>query len=90
MDKQQLHQMLEQLHAELSQAQSVDADDRELLKNLKTDVQVILERADEASPQQYSSLGDRLREAIKQYEISHPRLTWAMGEVLDILSRSGV
>ena len=90
MDKQQLHQMLEQLHAELSQAQSVDASDRELMESLRTDVQTILERADEASAQQYSSLNDRLRESVKQYEISHPRLTWVMGEVLEILSRSGV
>lgn len=90
MDKQQLHQMLEQLHTELSQAQSVDAGDRELLKSLKADVQAILERADETSAQQYSSLSGRLRESIKQYEISHPRLTWVMGEVLEILSRAGV
>ncbi len=90
MDKQQLHQMLEQLHAELSHAQWIDTDDRELLESLKVDVQAILERADEASAQQYGSLSDRLSESIKQYEISHPHLTWVMGEVLEILSRAGV
>jgi glycyl-tRNA synthetase beta subunit len=90
MDKQQLHQMLEQLHAELSHTESVDAGDRELLKDLKADVQAILERADETSAEQYGSLSSRLSEIIKQYEISHPRLTWAMEEVLEILSRAGV
>jgi predicted component of type VI protein secretion system len=91
MDKQQLHKMLEQLHAELSQARSVEGDELELLKNLKRDVQAILERAEgEASPQQYSSLGRDLQAAIRQFEVSHPALTWAMGEVLEILSRAGV
>jgi hypothetical protein len=91
MDRQQLHKLLEQLHAELSQAETVGGDELELLKNLKSDVQVILERAEgETSPQQYTSLGSDLREAIRQFEISHPNLTWAMGEVLEILSRAGV
>jgi predicted component of type VI protein secretion system len=91
MDKEQLHKMLEQLHAELSKAETVAGDELELLKSLKSDVQSILNRTEgEASPQQYSSLGNNLREAVRQFEFSHPTLTWAMGEVLEILSRSGV
>jgi Domain of unknown function (DUF4404) len=91
MDKQQLHKLLEQLHAELSQAETVAGDELELLKNLKSDVQSILERAEgETSPQQYSSLGTNLQGSIRQFEITHPTLTWVMGEVLEILSRSGV
>jgi predicted component of type VI protein secretion system len=91
MDKQQLHKMLEQLHIELSQAETVAGDELELLKSLKSDVQSILNRTEgEASPQQYSSLGNNLRTAVQQFEVSHPALTWAMGEVLEILSRAGV
>ncbi len=91
MDKEQLHKMLEQLHAELSQAQTVEGADLELLKSLRRDVQAILARAEgETSLQQYSSLGDDLRAAVRQFELSHPSLTWAMGEVLEILSRAGV
>ncbi len=91
MDKEQLHKMLEQLHAELSKAQTVEGEDLELLKSLGRDVQAVLARAEgETSLQQYSSLGGDLRTAIRQFEISHPALTWAMGEVLEILSRAGV
>jgi hypothetical protein len=91
MEKQQLHKLLEQLHTELSQAETLAGDELELLKNLKADVQAILERAEgEASAQQYSSLGNNLQQAIRQFERSHPTLTWAMGEVLEILSRAGV
>jgi hypothetical protein len=90
MDKDQLHQLLGQLHAELLQTQAVDANDRELLKSLRADVQAILERADETAEPQYGPLGIRLRHGIQHFEVSHPQLTWAMGEVLEILSRSGV
>ena len=90
MDQQRLRQLLEQLHTELSQTQPPDAEARAQLKDLMTEVQVILERADETSEQQYRSLNDRLRQSIQQFERSHPQLTWAMGEVLEILSRSGV
>lgn len=91
MDRQQLHKLLEQLHAELSQAEVVAGDDLELLKHLKADVQVILARAEgEPSPQQYDTLGHSLDGAVRKFEISHPTLTMAMGEVLEILSRSGV
>ncbi len=91
MDKQQLHQLLTQLHTALTEAQSVEGDDRELLEHLQGDVQAILARAGEAaSPQEYHSLGNNLQQAVQQFERSYPDLTWAMGEVLDILSRAGI
>ena len=91
MDKQQLHQLLEQLHAELSQAENVAGEELDLLKKLKTDVQALLERAgDEPSAQQYDTLGVSLQGAVRQFEMSHPTLTLMMGEVLEILSRAGV
>jgi hypothetical protein len=90
MDKDQLHQLLRQLHSELTQAQGFNADERELLKGLQADVQAILERPDEMAEPQYGQLGTQLRQAVKHFEVSHPQLTWAMGEVLEILSRSGV
>ena len=90
MDKDQLHQLLGQLHTELTRAQVVDAGDRELLKSLQADVQAILERTDESAEAQYGPLGIRLQQGMRRFERSHPQLTWAMSEVLDILSRSGV
>jgi len=90
MDQQPLRQLLEQLHTELSRTQALDAEARAQLRKLMAEVQAILERTEEAPDQQYQSLSGQLQQAIKQFEISHPQLTWAMGEVLDILSRSGV
>ncbi len=90
MDPQQLRAMLEQLHAEIGNAQSVDEGERELLKHLMADIQTVLARSGEGAPPQYQPLIQRLGEAVKQYEASHPTLTLLMGRVLDTLSNAGV
>ncbi len=90
MDPQQLRAMLEQLHAEIENAQSVDEGERELLEHLMADIRTVLARSGEEAPPQYQPLIQRLGEAVKQYEASHPTLTMLMGRVLDTLSNVGV
>ena len=89
MDKQTLRGQLEELHAELQQVESLDANEREMLQNLARDVQEALRREDD-SIQHYSSLGDRLREVIAQVEASHPRATMLMRQVIDELAYLGI
>ncbi len=89
MDKQQLHQTLEQLHADLQHAQSVDDSERELLQNLAKDIQELLDRS-EASTQHYRSLGERLSAALLRFELSHPALTASIAQAVDGLNRIGI
>ena len=89
MDKQTLRGQLEELHAELQQVESLDANEREMLQNLARDVQGALSREDD-STQHYSSLGDRLREAVAQVEASHSRATLLMRQVIDQLAYLGI
>lgn len=89
MDKQQLHQTLEQLHADLQHAQSLDDNERELLQSLAKDIQELLDRS-EASSQHYHSLGERLGAALLRFELSHPALTASIAEVVEALNRIGI
>ena len=89
MDKQTLRGQLEELHAELQQVESLDANEREMLQNLARDVQEALRREDDSN-EYYSSLGDRLREVIAQVEASHPRVTLLMRQVIDQLAYLGI
>ncbi len=89
MDKQQLHQTLEQLHADLQHAQSIDDSERELLQSLAKDIQELLNRS-EASPQHYHSLGERLSAALLRFELSHPALTASIAQAIDGLNRIGI
>ena len=87
MDSQQLHALLEQLHAELKQAESVDEPDKQLLHSLMNDIQNVLAQSSDESL--YPPLSQQLAQALKQFEVSHPALTLALGKALDILSGAG-
>ena len=90
MDTPELHDLLEKLHAELQRTQSVDEPERERLRRLMADIQDVLGRSGEDLSPRYQSLSQQLAEALKHFEISHPILTQAIGQVLDILSRAGI
>lgn len=89
MPDQHLREMLEKLHAELKQAGgTLDEKSRELLRAVMDDIRAIVEpSADEAHPE---SLGQRLREAVDEFEESHPALTEAVGRVVDALAKMGI
>jgi hypothetical protein len=89
MPDQHLREMLEKLHAELKRTGgSIDDRSREMLRAVMDDIRAILEpSADEAHPE---SLGQRLREAVDEFEESHPALTEAVGRVVDALAKMGI
>ena len=89
MDKQQLQGRLEELHAELQQVETPDANQQELLRTVARDVQEILEKEGD-QPQHYSGLSERLSEAVAQLEASHPRTTMLMRQVIDQLAFLGI
>ena len=89
MDKEALHRELKQLHAELQRVDTADTNDREMLEKLATDIWRILGR-EELDPDHYRSLRERLREAVAQFEASHPRATMLMRELIDQLAYMGI
>ena len=46
MNDQELCQLLEKLHSEIEVTESVDARERELLRNLETDIRALLKRCE--------------------------------------------
>ena len=89
MGEQRLRQMLEQLHAELQRADTIDDRSRELLHGVLGDIEDMLQREQEQSPQPESII-ERLREAVRTFEKTHPTLTEAIGKVADALSSIGI
>ncbi len=84
-----MRELLEQLHREIEGTQTVDPDERQLLRHLMQDVQDLLNRQGEELPAEHP-IGDRLRESMDTFEVSHPSLTLTMGRLLDILSQNGL
>jgi hypothetical protein len=89
MDK-QLREHLEELHSELASTEAVDDRSRELLGEILGDIQTLLDRSGEARGDEPEGLVDRLREATRHFEESHPTLAAAVGRVVNALSNLGI
>jgi hypothetical protein len=85
MDEKKLASLLEELHTELEQTDSVDATGQELLRHLDTDIHALLERSDARA----SAIG-RLEAAIGHLEATHPTLTLTLSKMLAALSNAGI
>jgi polyhydroxyalkanoate synthesis regulator phasin len=88
MREQHLRQMLEQLHAELQRADTIDDRSRQLLRSVLDDIEDLPERKEKrAEPE---SIVERLREAVRAFETTHPTLTDAIGGVADALAKMAI
>ena len=88
MREQDLRQLLERLHTELQGADTIDDRSRELLRSVVGDIEELLERKHErVAPE---SIVERLREAVRDFEQTHPTLTDAIGRVADALAGIGI
>jgi hypothetical protein len=91
MDKQQLHNRLEQLHGELQQIESVGEREQRILQTLMSDIKKLIEADDSDHHHQVSDrLGEGLKQGIELLEASHPRATMLMGQVVDALAKMGI
>ncbi len=90
LDKQELQNMLVQIHDELEHTETLDSDSRAMLEHLMADIQDLLNREERGLPTQNHPVTRRLRQSIQMFELSHPTLTLSMGHLLDILSQSGI
>lgn len=86
-----LRDTLDELRRELDSA-AVDADTRSHIRDAIEEIETSLGTAEEAGPVEelFSSLGQRFRGTLQQLEGSHPRLTAALGRVVDALSDLGI
>jgi len=87
----ELREHLQALQKELANTDAVDGDARELLERLLADIQSILDRSEEEEdPQSRGSLVERLENATREWETSHPTLATAIGRVMDTLANMGI
>ena len=89
MNKENLHQELERLHAELGQLDSLDDSDREKLSVLSQDIRRILDYRG-TDERHYQSLIERVRNVVTELEATHPKTTLLMRQVLDQIAYLGI
>ena len=90
MNDQELCQLLEKLHNEIEATQSVDARERELLRDLEADIRALLERCGAEEIQLQPVMVRRMEDAIDYLTVNHPTLTSMLSNMSTILSNAGV
>jgi len=85
-----LRRRLADLHAELENVDAVDAEARAALEEVMHDIRDVLARSEDEERREEPSLADRLRDAGRHFEESHPTLTATLGRVVDALSALGI
>jgi len=89
MDQQQLQGTIEKLHRELASADSVDEESRALLQKIVQDVEKLAGDAEAAGVEHQTTAG-QLENAALRFESEHPKLSMALGEVIDALGKLGI
>jgi hypothetical protein len=90
MDNKIDRELLQQLHDEINNTQTVDEKGRELLQDLDGDIRALLERSEEHPSQVQLSIVQNLESTLSHFEITHPELTSLVSKLLDTLSNAGI
>jgi hypothetical protein len=90
-DHERLRRTLAELHAELQSVDRVDPEVRTLLESAIDDIHGKLDApsAEVAEPQD-DTIANRLTEAARHFEVTHPTLSGTLGSVIDALGRMGI
>lgn len=89
MTEQNLRELLEKLHSELERTEVTDEAGRERLRHLDADIRSLLARSGDAVETDEPML-ERLQDSIDHFEMSHPRLTMMLSQMMTILSNAGI
>ncbi len=88
MSNEQLRQSLNELRSELERLKSEEAQIRERLDALISGVETGLEKPEDTAHLQ--SLVQDLRQSISQFEVSHPRATGILNQIMVTLGNMGI
>ncbi len=84
----QLTQALEKLRLEIAALDTADEASRHKLEQLVQDLEQKLENPEDS--ELHEDLADRLRDSMLELEVSHPRLTSIMNDIMMKLSNMGI
>ena len=86
MSEESLRALVTSLRSELGKTHDLDADVREALHGLAREVEAALQ-SQPASPRVVESpLRDRLADRVRELEVSHPKLSRTVGNIVDTLA----
>ncbi|MEX0937994.1 MAG: DUF4404 family protein [Pirellulales bacterium] len=88
-DPKRLHETLQSLRTQLSETEDLDDSTAEELSTTIADIESALER-DDPHAARHPSLVDRLSDAGRSYEETHPTLSATLARLIDTLAQMGI
>jgi hypothetical protein len=86
MSEESLRALVAGLRSELAQAHDLDADAREALNGLAREVEAVLQSRSAGFHAVEPPLRDRLADRVRELEVSHPKLSRTVGNIVDTLA----
>jgi hypothetical protein len=86
MSEESLKALVAGLRSQLAQTHDLDADAREELHSLAREVETMLASPPGGSRVVEASLRDRLADRVRELEVSHPKLSSTVGNLVDTLA----
>ena len=91
MADQKLRAVVDEIHAQLASAEGLPPKQRRSLEELVRNLEALLEQPPVATAQDASSpMRDRVTDAVRRLEASHPVLSTTLGNVVDTLAFFGL
>ena len=90
MSDEKLRTVIAEIEAELARAEGLSPTTRRSLEELVRDLSGLAERPAGAGPADGESLRERLSDAVRRLEASHPVLSTTLGNVVDALAFFGI
>ena len=85
-----LRTALADLHTQLSQVDTLDPESRDLLEAIAADIKAALAAPPSTPRPGELSLSQRLSEATRQFEESHPTIGGVVERLVDVLAQMGI
>ena len=88
-EQRRLMTLLERLETQLRTTPSLDPAAERQITEIVNDLKATLQNEEKSSSDEQSP-ADRLREAARQFELSHPTLSHTIGSAVDVLAQMGI
>lgn len=88
--RERLRAALADLHAQLAEVDTLDPESRDLLQTIASDIQAALATPRSNPKPGEQSLSQRLTEATRQFEESHPTIGGVVERLVDVLAQMGI
>ena len=90
MSEEKLREAVDEIRTQLARAEGLSASTRDSLEELARDLAVVAERPSGSPVGDGDSLRERLSDAVRRLEASHPSLSTTLGNVVDTLAFFGI